>query len=403
MTVEQNSIRFSETVNTCITVLWPENEPTGVEEEDFSLGFCRDESRKALEPYSGEGTFMDYGKGETVGEFFPVVKGDAVLIVTDPSAVIACAAMGGLIKNLSGKVSSSAPVYNVTEYPEQAAVLPAPYFTVSSYEEIALLMATEALHLPFSIATPDPCCILVSTACFKALPADTFVIAAASSLPEETRVVPYSMVHRFCYTAEREDLVSLVPPSAKRVLDVGCAGGAYGRRLKEVRPEIFIAGVEMNPVRATAAKRVYDEVHVCPVEEAELSGRFDVVNCGDVLEHLREPWEMLRVFHSLLSPGGCLVTSVPNSGHWSIVKDLLSDRFQYIPLGLLCIGHIRWFTESSFREALEGAGFTIEVFNREQHPPTPGGQAFIDALVAGGYGNRELLLTNEFTVRAVKY
>ncbi|MBU0734196.1 MAG: class I SAM-dependent methyltransferase, partial [Proteobacteria bacterium] len=146
----------------------------------------------------------------------------------------------------------------------------------------------------------------------------------------------------------------------------------------------------------------YDEVITCPVEEADLTGGFDLVNCGDILEHLRDPWAMLNRIHSLLRDEGYLVMSVPNVGHWSIVRNLMRGAFQYIPSGLLCATHLRWFTESSIRKALEKAGFSIEIFQREQIPPTPRGEAFIRDMCAAGYADETSLKTNEFVIRAVK-
>ena len=111
---------------------------------------------------------------------------------------------------------------------------------------------------------------------------------------------------------------------------------------------------------------------------------------------------MLKRFHTLLVDGGYLVLSVPNIGHWSVVKALLKGQFQYIPLGLLCIGHLRWFTESSIREALTDAGFLIEIVENLQIPPTPKGEAFILRMCENGCGDKQSLKTNEFIIRSVK-
>ena len=178
--------------------------------------------------------------------------------------------------------------------------------------------------------------------------------------------------------------------------------GGYGKKLKAVRPDIFLIGVEQNPIMAQCADPYYDEVVRCQMEDADLPGDFDLVNCGDILEHLRDPCSMLSRLNALLKTGGYLVLSVPNAGHWSVVRDLLKGRFQYVPAGILCVTHLRWFTESSIRKVLKDADFLMDVFQREQITPTPRGQAFILDICAAGYGNENSLKTNEFVIRAVK-
>jgi hypothetical protein len=60
-----------------------------------------------------------------------------------------------------------------------------------------------------------------------------------------------------------------------------------------------------------------------------------------------------------LTPGGVVVASVPNVGHWSIVADLLAGRFDYIPYSLLSGTHVRHFTRATIRDLFEASGFAI--------------------------------------------
>ena len=201
---------------------------------------------------------------------------------------------------------------------------------------------------------------------------------------------------------QRDCMIHLIPETVKNVLDIGCASGGYGKRLKQIRPEIFLKGIERNLIMAEYARNYYDDVVVSSVESANLPAGFDLVNCGDVLEHLHNPWEMLKRVHRLLRQGGHLVISIPNVGHWSIARDLLDGRYQYVPIGLLCVSHIRWFTESSIRQALMDADFEIEILYRQKIPPSPQGKVFIHHMCEKGYGDKESLLTNEFIIRAIK-
>ncbi|MBE9573406.1 MAG: methyltransferase domain-containing protein, partial [Proteobacteria bacterium] len=122
------------------------------------------------------------------------------------------------------------------------------------------------------------------------------------------------------------------------------------KTIKQIRPEILLTGVELNPIMAESARPYYDELITCPIENARLATEFDLINCGDIIEHLQDPWSMLKRLHGLLRNNGYLIMSIPNVGHWSIAKELLKGNFQYVPLGLLCIAHLRWFSESSIHQ-----------------------------------------------------
>ncbi|MBT3368207.1 MAG: class I SAM-dependent methyltransferase, partial [Nitrospina sp.] len=158
----------------------------------------------------------------------------------------------------------------------------------------------------------------------------------------------------------------------------------------------------LNPLMAEQARPHYNDLIVRPIEAVHLDKKFDLVNCGDILEHLQDPWAMLKRLHALLYPDGYLVLSVPNAGHWSIVRGLLKGEFEYVPLGLLCIGHLRWFTESGLLQTLAETGFVPDKFQRQQLPPTPQGEIFIRDMCTKGYGNEQSLRTNEFIVRSRK-
>ena len=51
-------------------------------------------------------------------------------------------------------------------------------------------------------------------------------------------------------------------------------------------------------------------------------GRFDTLICGDVLEHLVDPWAGAARFAGLLEPGGHAVVSLPNMRYWDTFRQL---------------------------------------------------------------------------------
>jgi len=114
----------------------------------------------------------------------------------------------------------------------------------------------------------------------------------------------------------------------------------------------------------------------CRGELAALA-RFDVVLCGDVLEHLRDPWSALR---ALAAFGGRVVLRVPNVAHWTGRRALARGHFPYAEHGLFDRTHLRFFTRASVRELAERAGLQL-VAERFAPAPVPM-QARIPALRA---------------------
>jgi SAM-dependent methyltransferase len=47
-----------------------------------------------------------------------------------------------------------------------------------------------------------------------------------------------------------------------------------------------------------------------------LEGKYDFVLLEEVLEHLTAPYDALANINRILKPGGCVLLTVPNGGHW---------------------------------------------------------------------------------------
>jgi 2-polyprenyl-3-methyl-5-hydroxy-6-metoxy-1,4-benzoquinol methylase len=393
-----------------VDILWPACKPAEIQETEFSYKFCRRESKTLCTAGGLQFSWFDYGPGAPLAAQIAQCMADRLLIITDPEIVISPSAVERMLYALDQGSASCGPVFNQTTFVKQRAALPQAYVNVSTFLEVAEIMAGKMPKAPTLVDALDPGCVMHRKEQISGLNSGETAVEFHRRLSQgSTKGLPLmvdrgALVHRFgdYYWSERDDLVSLVPPGVKRILDVGCARGGYGKRLKERCPDVIATGLEMNPVMAQMARAHYDEFLQCAVEDVALSESFDLINCGDIIEHLMDPWQMLERFHGLLRRGGYLVLSLPNIGHWSVVKDIFHGKFQYVPVGILCMSHIRWFTEASIRRALEEGGFRVDVFDRQKIPPTPAGQAFIDGVCASGFADRESLETNEFVIRAVK-
>jgi len=146
--------------------------------------------------------------------------------------------------------------------------------------------------------------------------------------------------------------------SELRLLDLGAAGGHLGRAVRDRCA--FLAGVEPDPALPASAREGYDEWRTTDAAAAGTWNRpFDAVVCGDVLEHLARPEELLARIREWLRPGGTLYVSVPNVANVTVRAALLAGRFPYAERGILDRTHLRFYTRRTARELVEGAGFRI--------------------------------------------
>lgn len=146
----------------------------------------------------------------------------------------------------------------------------------------------------------------------------------------------------------------------ERVLDVGCSSGYLARPL--VERGCTVVGIERDPDAAQAARDVCEEVLVGDVEVMAFpfqSNSFDVILCGDLIEHLREPEQFLVRVRPFLRRGGRLVLSTPNVANWTMRLSLLGGRWRYTERGILDRTHLHLFTRKSLVEMLDRAGFRV--------------------------------------------
>jgi 2-polyprenyl-3-methyl-5-hydroxy-6-metoxy-1,4-benzoquinol methylase len=164
------------------------------------------------------------------------------------------------------------------------------------------------------------------------------------------------------FEQDRHELVRRLPRPLGRVLDVGCGSGGAARGLRDAGAT-WISGIEIDPDAAETATAVLDEVRAGAVEtELEaVSGPFDTVLLYDVLEHLVDPWDVLRRLHGVTAPGARVHVSLPNARHWSLVRDLvLRGTFGYTPAEHRDVTHLRWFTRRDLVALLESTGWAVD-------------------------------------------
>ena len=187
-----------------------------------------------------------------------------------------------------------------------------------------------------------------------------------------SRAVTVGLCHEFIdyYGEVREDILPFLDSTCRDVLEVGCGRGATGALLQE-RLGCRVTGVELNPVVARYAARRLQRVIFGDVLEVDPGGPYDAVVACELFEHLTRQDVFLERVRRWLKPGGRLVLSIPNVGHYTIVEDLLAGRWDYLPIGLLCQTHYRFFTRKTLEDSFAAAGFSdIEIVSQKTEAPT---------------------------------
>jgi len=138
-----------------------------------------------------------------------------------------------------------------------------------------------------------------------------------------------------------------------RLLDFGCGGGSYLRRMSQLGWRV--TGLDVSP---HAVEKVRDDIG-CDVYLGSLPhgdlppGSFDVITMWQSLEHVHRPLEVLRAAFDLLRPGGRIIAAVPN------IAGLPAAWFGENWFGLDLPRHLTHFTPSTLGNMLLAAGFRV--------------------------------------------
>jgi len=165
------------------------------------------------------------------------------------------------------------------------------------------------------------------------------------------------------FSGARADLVARLPAdTSARILEIGCGTGATGALALARGRAGSYTGVELFESAAAEARSHLSEVIVGDVERLEFAWQpcaFDALIMSEVLEHLIEPWTVLKRLRPFVRPGATVLASSPNISHWRVIRELAHGRFRLADQGVFDRTHLRWFTPESFAAMFEQAGYDV--------------------------------------------
>lgn len=129
-------------------------------------------------------------------------------------------------------------------------------------------------------------------------------------------------------------------PGALRYLDVGCGYGGFVR-------EFALRGYDSTGIELQQHLAEFSRANCCDLPEARIInsdlfavdtsdlGRFDLITCNDVIEHVQDARAAISIMASMLRPGGTLFMEIPNKdciesvrsdGHYQVFGPTLLER-----------------------------------------------------------------------------
>lgn len=165
------------------------------------------------------------------------------------------------------------------------------------------------------------------------------------------------------FAGARRAFVDDLPRNSKgRLIEIGCGNGDTAAYAHATGKCGWSAGIELCGEPAAQARQKMGAVLVADVETVELpwpDDYFDVLIMSEVLEHLRDPWLVLKRMYRVLRPSAWVLSGSPNVAHHSVLRMLLRGCWDYSPVGIMDHTHLRWFTPGTYRKMFESCGYRV--------------------------------------------
>ena len=157
-------------------------------------------------------------------------------------------------------------------------------------------------------------------------------------------------------------VLSLIPDSAKNILDVGCGSGDNARIL--LNKGCSIDCVTISEEEKKIAQIFCNNIFIKNLEEGLpseiLYKKYDVVICSHVIEHIAYPDKLLNdIKKTLIDNKSLLIVALPNFLSYKNRLRIFFGNFDYEKSGIMDYTHLRWYTHKSGKKLLTDNGYRV--------------------------------------------
>ena len=166
------------------------------------------------------------------------------------------------------------------------------------------------------------------------------------------------------FSFARADVLPLLPQNFSRIFELGCGDGSTLRLIKSFYDLSFCAGLDIDERAISLARHHLDLATLQNIETSELPDSvrdMDVILCLDVLEHLADPWRVVKRLHERLSSKGVIIASLPNVRYFRVSLPLIfKGSWELADAGILDRTHLRFFVKKTAADLMTSSGLHLD-------------------------------------------
>ena len=111
-----------------------------------------------------------------------------------------------------------------------------------------------------------------------------------------------------------KDIMTYISPYLNKnmdALDIGCGEGAFSQRLVDAGINVDVCEIDITQVKAKVNNIIHIDLNLSDFSK-NFTKKYDIVFIIEVIEHVENPWQLIRDAKSVLKDNGILVISTPN-------------------------------------------------------------------------------------------
>jgi len=161
-----------------------------------------------------------------------------------------------------------------------------------------------------------------------------------------------------------DKLLATIPDNAGHVIEFAWTYDGLAGAYKKNNPSTHWTAVGIDNAALPKSEGTIDlsvDMDLDHPDARLIDRKYDVVIMGDILEHLRDPANLLAFARRHIAENGRLICCIPNMSHASVVERLLSSDICYDEVGLLAKSHLRFLSSGSVFKILLDSGWLPEI------------------------------------------